>query len=226
MSENSNHPTKDLKIMPKFIRTSKREIYAGKMRNFAIYECPYCENEYETMKFNVLGKNKGNCGCMTRKLRSHPTHGLSKTKLYKVWASMKDRCKNKNNSGYKNYGGRGISVCDAWGNHFVLFYDWAISNGYKEGLSIDRIDNDGNYHPDNCRFTTPTVQSMNKRYKISGNYLGVEKRHNNFISSVSIDNKKKHIGFFNTELEAALARDLYICHNNLGHMKNFNLKEI
>lgn len=91
------------------------------------------------------------------------THRLSKTKLHGVWNTMKQRCSNPNNSKYQDYGGRGIIVCDEWRKDFKAFYLWAISNGYLEGLSIDRIDVNGDYAPDNCRWVTEKVQANNIR---------------------------------------------------------------
>lgn len=85
-------------------------------------------------------------------------HDMSHTKLYRcVWTGVKQRCLNSKTKDYERYGGRGITICDEWKKDFVTFYNWAMNNGYKEGLEIDRIDNDGNYEPKNCRFVTPTV---------------------------------------------------------------------
>lgn len=89
------------------------------------------------------------------------THGESKTKLNKVWRNMKDRCYNPNNKRYTHYGGRGIAVCEAWKGSYVVFRDWAISAGYKNGLSLDRINNDGNYDPSNCRWADGVSQNNN-----------------------------------------------------------------
>lgn len=85
---------------------------------------------------------------------------------------MRQRCSNKNLSCYKNYGGRGISVCDEWKDSFESFYEWAICNGYKEGLSIERINNNGNYCPDNCKWIKKSAQANNRRRNKHIEYKG------------------------------------------------------
>ena len=91
------------------------------------------------------------------------THNLSKSKLYYVWYNMKNRCYKTTNREYKRYGARGVIICDEWKDDIVAFYNWATNNGYKDGLTIDRINVDGNYEPNNCRFITPYEQSINRR---------------------------------------------------------------
>lgn len=106
------------------------------------------------------------CGCLARELSAQRKykHGYSiGDTFYKLWASMKKRCYNINHPSFKDYGARGITVCNEWVNNPEAFIRWAKENGYKKGLQLDRIENDGNYEPANCRFATRKVNSNNKR---------------------------------------------------------------
>lgn len=108
------------------------------------------------------------CGCIalehtTKMGLDSATHHLRHTRLYNIWANMKQRCYNTDNPRFKDYGARGIVMCNEWRNSFENFYKWSISNGYDKKLTIDRIDNDGVYEPSNCKWSTYKEQSQNKR---------------------------------------------------------------
>ena len=136
-----------------------------------------CGKETVVSSYNLRSGRISSCGCLRNEIslmrlqsKRPLKHGLRKSRLYGVWFSMNNRCDNPKCKAYKDYGGRGIKVCDEWKKSVNNFYCWAMNNGYKEGLTIDRINNDGNYEPDNCRWSTPKEQNVNKRntIKLSG----------------------------------------------------------
>lgn len=142
------------------------------------------------------GKCKS-CGCYSadKAREKFTTHGLSNSRLYSIHNAMNARCFNKNNKEYHNYGGRGVSVCEEWRGRkgFLSFYKWAISNGYKEELSIDRVDNNKNYSPDNCRWVTPKEQAINRRTNVFISYNGETKTLKEWSDSLGIPYKTLHM---------------------------------
>lgn len=119
---------------------------------------------------SALANVKG-CGCKIDNIK----HNMSKTKLYRSWNRMKNRCYAKSMACYELYGGRGIKVCDEWKNNFLSFKEWALNNGYKENLSLDRINVDGDYEPNNCRWITMFEQASNKRTNVFYTINGITK---------------------------------------------------
>ena len=132
---------------------------------------------------------------------------------------MKTRCYNpqENHRHYKN-----IIVCDEWKNDVKEFYDWSMANGYSDDLSIDRIDTYGNYEPNNCRWTTKTIQARNRCITIGKKYKGtkLDKRTGKYESRITIDRKQIYLGMFISEVDAAIAYNDYVNKNNSSHSLN------
>lgn len=110
----------------------------------------------------------------------------SGTRLYRIWSNMKDRCYRPSNEYFSRYGGRGISVCEEWKENFYSFEEWAYSHGYREYLTIDRIDNNGNYCPENCRWTTQSVQMRNMSKSIFLTIDGVTRNVNEWAETTGL----------------------------------------
>jgi hypothetical protein len=136
-------------------------------RGYVFCRCD-CGKAIDIRTVDITTKNTRSCGCLhlERAPLFNQSHGLSNHPIFTLWKNIKSRCENKNSPDFLRYGGRGISVCPEWGNDFIAFYDWAIENGWWTGLQIDRIDNNGNYEPGNCRFVTQTENGRNTRKNI------------------------------------------------------------
>jgi hypothetical protein len=129
-------------------------------------KCPQCGNEFTTFASDFyMGRNHCECKWI----------GKHNKRLYSIWINMKTRCYNPNVKGYKDYGGRGISICEEWRNSFKTFYEWAVGNGYADDLTIDRKDVNGNYTPENCRWIGLIEQANNKRTNILINGMSLKK---------------------------------------------------
>ena len=196
---------------------------------FGIYKCGFCGTNFKARTSDIKFGTIKSCGCYQKRRASevNKIHGLTHTRLYKIWRHIKSRTLNLKHKDYNDYGGRGITICDEWKNDFKSFYDWAMSNGYSDKLSIDRIDNEGNYEPSNCRWVTRTIQSRNQRMQKNNKsgFRGVHfnKKSGKYVARISVNNKRKLLGYFQTAVEGAIAYNNYIIENNL---EGFILNEI
>jgi hypothetical protein len=151
-----------------------------------------CGNETIIRGRAIRNGETKSCGCLNKEVVSKNSktlklkHGgcVKKNSLYTAWMNIKGRCSNKNKPEYKNYGGRGIRMYSSWKNDFSEFKEWALNNGYEEGLTIDRIDVNGNYEPNNCKWATRTEQANNKRNTVYVMYEG-ELRSINEVSKLT-----------------------------------------
>lgn len=139
----------------------------GKNEHYYNAKCDCGNISYEIMRRNLQKGISKSCGCLHKEglLERITTHGLSKHRLYEIYNGMRQRCNNCNDEKYHYYGGRGIKICEEWlgDNGFINFYNWSMNNGYKDDLSIDRVDVNGNYHPLNCKWATMKEQVVNRR---------------------------------------------------------------
>lgn len=159
---------------------------AGSKNGLATWRCRCDCGKETTVAGDVLRNgNTRSCGCLQRETRSklgssmvaelsdrNTKHGMSRTRLYGIWENIKTRCQNPKSDDYHRYGGRGITICPEWRDSFEAFRDWALANGYRDDLTIERIDTDGDYFPENCKWATMKEQSNNRRSNVPITYNG------------------------------------------------------
>jgi len=156
-----------LTLIKETVRTSKKHMWLCK--------CD-CGKTVEVSIYQLKDGICKSCGCLrdeiaTQRCYDMSRHSMARTRMYNVWGGMIARCGNPNSKDYRNYGGRGIKVCDDW-KDFCKFHEWAIANGYEDNLSIDRINVNGNYEPNNCRWIPLREQNANKRNNVLVEYKG------------------------------------------------------
>lgn len=142
-------------------------------RHFWLFKCE-CGKECIINKQYAISGHTKSCGCSKSEMITNAllTHNLSKSRIYITYHSMIARCYKETVQAYKNYGKRGIKVYDEWKNDFMAFYNWAMANGYKDDLTLDRINVNGNYEPDNCRWITKGEQTRNTRHNRNVTFRG------------------------------------------------------
>jgi hypothetical protein len=150
--------------MEKYNRLTVLEVVGHDKTHRKIVRCICdCGKEYVGDYYRIKTGGTGSCGCLRLGHKRTVKHGLMHSPIYRVWACMKQRCYYEKADNYCNYGGRGITVCGEWRNDPKCFYDWMVANGWRVGLQIDRIDNEKNYCPENCRLVTPKENAFNRR---------------------------------------------------------------
>lgn len=184
----------------------------GRHRDRWICKCE-CGNVKSILGPDLRNNSVKSCGCLLKK-GTHTTHGYSSTRLYKEWSDMKSRCYSEKNKRYKRYGGRGIKVCDKWKNSFNAFKDWALSHGYNDNLTIDRINTNGDYTPENCRYISVKSQmnnmSRNRKIEFNGEVHTVSEWED--ITGIKSGTIRARLDRFGWNVEKALTKGAkYVC---------------
>lgn len=187
-----------------------------------------CGNAKITKTSYLTSGDTSSCGCYRKecelrnlsKFWGKPrSHGLHNTRIYQIWADMKDRCNNEKSKAFNHYGGRGIKVCEQWQKDFVNFYNWTMNNGYKDNLTIDRINVNGDYEPNNCRWVTWKVQANNKRTSKKITIFGETKTTFEFEQQYNL---KAHLLI--DRYNKGYRDEKLVFQGNLGHFRKNNLK--
>ena len=141
---------------------------AGKKNGAYVWECVCdCGNKTNVLGYELTNGHTKSCGCLKKEriTEYNTSHGLSHTRLYTIWCGIKERCNTPTAINYKFYGAKGVSICQEWLHDFRAFYEWSMANGYKEDLTIDRKDSDGDYCPENCQWITQSENATRANVK-------------------------------------------------------------
>lgn len=216
-------------IFGKLKVTSKADPITMSGRKRYRYNCKCeCGNTLIARKDDLISSNTKSCGCYHKEQtsKSNTKHGYCKnyqrTDEYQIWRGIIKRCTCKTEKAYQKYGAVGISICDRWLNSYENFYE-DMGPRPTKAHSIDRINNNGNYEPSNCRWATPTVQNINQgiRKDNKSGITGVtfRKDRNKWIARIRVNNKRIHLGNFNTKEEAIKARkDAEVVYHNIDNL--------
>ena len=191
-----------------------------RVRRYGLYECPICFKHFEAQTQSVKSGLSTKCRSCATTIKN-TTHGSVNHPLFSKWSNMIQRCENPNSKNYKYYGGRGITVCDEWKDNPNAYYDYITSlpNAMKKGYSIDRINNDKGYEPNNVRWASASGQGVNRRVQNNNTsgYKGIiwHKQSNRWIARIGVDNKSIHMGSYTSIEDALNARNKYILDNGL-----------
>ena len=217
-------------MTPRLIRDLGTRYPTGKSikkYRYGLYECAYCGKEFETISKSIKSGGTKSCGCYAREVQT--THGMSQNKFYQTWYAMRDRCYNTKRQDYKWYGARGITVCEEWVD-VANFVAWAeATHPNREDYTLDRINNDKGYSPENCRWVDNSTQVINQRMRRTNTsgYVGITwvESKLKWVSRINVEKKRIWLGDYKTIEEAVQARDNYIIENNLPHKLSTEYKE-
>jgi len=208
-----------------YLREADRIVFpSGNGARRAYFLCPICNSEFVSIIRNVKSLSIRSCKCLKRDLfkRRATVHGMRYSPIYDRWIDMKKRCYNKKNKSYPYYGGRGISVYEEWIEDFAAFHNYVstLSRYGERGVTIDRINNNGNYEPGNIRWTDMSQQAINRRNKVSGSgYVGIYCNFGGFEARIVIKGTTIYIGFFKEKIDAINARNKFIIDNDLDECR-------
>jgi len=192
-------------------------------KRYGIFECPRCKKHVEAQTYKVTAGQMQCNSCARKTGKKHKVHGLTGTRIFTTYVNMRQRCENPNHNSYKSYGQRGISVCKEWQEDSDKFFKWAMENGYSDSLTIDRKDCELGYFPENCRFVDRSAQAQNRRKQAGTRqrFIGVHRKkgESKFCSRVMVKGYRHFIGKYETDIEAAIARDRFILDNGLVYFK-------